>query len=121
MYIPTCKTQISTHGVLSFGEPFSHNVPELFPGESPDVQNGFLIAPFWDNISGDEGTSSYQIFSSDDIDTLTIENFNSVSGYINSVHGLGDFAGSWMLVANWNQVLPIDSFQSSGSDDIIEV
>ena len=58
-------------------------------------------------------------FSSSDSDMLTIENFNSVNSYVNSVHGQGDFAGAWMLVAYWNQVSPYDYFQSS--TDFMEV
>ena len=113
--------QVSTYGLLSFGEPYFNDTPEGFPGVSPYVQNGLLIAPFWDHIdiSNGSGIISYQTFSSSDSDTLTIENFNSVNSYINSVHGQGDFAGAWMLVAYWNQVSPYDYFQSS--TDFMEV
>ena len=72
------------------------------------MQNGLLIAPFWDDvdISGGGGTVSYHTFSSADSDPLTTDNFDLVNTYVNSVHGEGDFVGTWMLVAHWDQVSP---------------
>lgn len=94
---------------MSFGEAYSHWSPEIFPGVSASVQNGFLIAPFWDDvdISGGGGSVSYQTFlSNDSNDELTVINFNSVNSYVNSVHGDGNFTGAWMLVAYWDHVSP---------------
>lgn len=100
--------QVATNGLLSFGEAYSHYDPEPFPGTSTSVQNGHLIAPFWDDIdiSGGGGHVYYQTFSSDDSDSLTTTNLNAVNTYINSVHGDGSFEGTWMLVAHWDQVSP---------------
>ena len=80
------------------------------------MQNGLLIAPFWDDvdISGGGGSVSYQTFFSNDTDDLTATNFDAVNSYINSVHGDGSFDGLWMLVAYWDHVSPYPhgSFQS---------
>ena len=100
--------QVATNGLLSFSEAFSHWAPEPFPGVFTIVQNSLLIAPFWDDvdISGGGGSVSYQIFSSEDNDSLANTNLNAVNTYVNSVHGDGSFMGIWMLVAYWNQVSP---------------
>lgn len=109
--------QVATNGILSFGEAYNSYEPETFPGVSTGVQNGYLIAPFWDDvdISGGGGSVYYQTFSSEDTDNpLTNTNLNAVNSYINSVHGDNNFAGVWMLVAHWDQVSPYPhgSFQS---------
>ena len=120
------QIQIATNGILSFGEAYSHYTPEIFPGVSTSVQNGLLIAPFWDDvdISGGGGNVSYQTFSSSDEDVVTTDNLNTVNSYVNSMHGDGNFTGAWMLVASWDHVSPYPhgSFQSEiFFPDIFEV
>ena len=95
MYI----VQISTNGYFSFSEPFYEEVPEQFPGTTADVIALYLVAPFWDNIDlRRRGNIFYEVHSLDSSPSL----LSQVSHFVSD----GLFSGTWMLVAQWDQVHP---------------
>ena len=100
--------QIGNNGIFSFNEAYSHWSPELFPGTTSSVQNGHLIAPFWDDvdISGiDGGMIYYQVHTATGSNTTSLQLLSQVNNFINTVEN-GSFTGVWMLVAMWDKVHP---------------
>ena len=80
-------------------------MPSLFPGSN----NDYIVAPFWaDNDITHEGQISYE--SHQGTDLLT-----HVSFFIRQLLQT-DFSGTWMLVAEWEDVP-----QTSGSLIIVRL
>ena len=87
---------------------YSHWSPEVFPGTSSSVQNGYLVTPFWDDvdISGiDGGSIYYQVHTATGGNAPSLQLLDQVNSFINTVEG-DNFTGVWMLVAMWDQVHP---------------
>ena len=82
---------------MSFGRPFPHHSPHLFPATS--VYN-HVVAPFWtdNDITGGVGEVSYQVYNN----SLS-ESLSWVSTYISQQQQV-NFNGTWMLVAEWRDV-----------------
>lgn len=100
--------QIANNGIFSFNEAYSHFSPEIFPGFSSSVQNGHLIAPFWDDvdIGGiDGGSIYYQVHTTTGGNVPSQQLLDQVNSFINTVEN-SNFVGVWMLVAMWDQVHP---------------
>lgn len=97
-------TQVSTNGVISFGQSFIYHTPTEFPSDTPEIYTSYVLAPFWaDADLRILGRAFYEVH------TNRTERERSqleyVSGFItrqmNEV-----FNGTWMLVAFWDEVHP---------------
>ena len=85
--------QVGTNGYFSFGQGLTIAQPLLYP-------NGpaFTVAPFWaDNDIREEGEISYEVHSSGS------PLISEVNSFIRSRQGV-EFAGTWMVIAEWFQV-----------------
>ena len=90
------QTQVSTNGILSFGQAFTFHYPEHFPGSS---SSSYLVAPFWadNDITNGQGQVSYEVH---DIPT---EGMEWVGTFV-SQQEQTSFSPSWMMVAEWKEV-----------------
>ena len=82
-------------------------MPYLFPSEFTFISSAFLLAPFWSDIdisSPGRGSIKYEVHSGSDDSFLSQVN-SFVSNYTGS-----EFAGTWMLIAYWDQVPQFPSF-----------
>lgn len=70
----------------------------MFPGSRPDVSDVYVVAPFWSDVDVSHGYGGvfYCVFTDGD-------ELDSVSNFLTNQTGSG-FSGTWMLVAQWNQV-----------------
>ena len=72
-------------------------IHEEYPGITP------FLAPYWiDNDPSVAGLVSYEVFSGDSTQ------LNEVSDYISQSQCV-QFSGTWMLVAEWDDVPPIST------------
>ena len=87
--------QVSTNGFFSFDREVSFTNPQLF---SPSFSDAALVAPFWadNDISNRVGAISYEVHSSG-------SPISRVSTFISQQQQV-QFSGSWMLLAEWNNV-----------------
>ena len=100
--------QIDNNGIFSFNEAYSHWSPEIFPGTTSSVQNGYLVTPFWDDvdIGGlDGGSIYYQVHIASGGNPASVQLINQVNDFIQTVRD-DNFTGVWMLVTMWDHVHP---------------
>ena len=92
------KTQIGANGFFTFGVAGNHCCPSLFPGDPPWQ---YTVAPFATDVS---------IISGDGVVSYEVHTLSSDSELLSEVNkllrqrGRIQFAGTWMLVANWKNV-----------------
>ena len=87
--------QVCANGVISFRRAVTSHQSFLFPSS-----DNFVVSPFWaDNDIRLAGEVSYEVHSG--ADSL----LNGVSTFIRSYEE-NEFIGTWMLLAEWNQVHP---------------
>ena len=105
--------QVGTNGIISFGSGFYEWNSELFPGLEADVSNVYLAAPFWSDVDISSGFGSifYEILSAGDDRSEDL--LASVSDFITNQTDR-QFSGSWMMVAQWNEV---PEFSFFGAND----
>ena len=90
--------QVATNGYISFGQ----RVTSL---ESPSLFNEFstpnyIIAPYWSDIdTRSAGSVSYELHTN----TTSPSLLHRVSKFIRQ-REQNSFAGTWMLVADWNSI-----------------
>lgn len=99
--------QVGTNGVLSFREPFTPFTPILFPSESANIFNSYVLAPFWSDVDNSVGTGRifYEVHRRANSNTNSNFLLEQVSDFISNYTG-DDFSGTWMLVAQWDHVHP---------------
>ena len=93
--------QVVSNGYFSFGSvPHIASRPVPF---SPTYYPTYLVAPFWTDIDTSSGGGQifYEVF--DGAVSSSTTNLNLVSVFVSQVMDT-DFAGSWMLVAEWSKV-----------------
>ena len=91
------QLQVCTNGLFSFGTPQPICCPSLFTSTSP-IQP--VIAPFWADINVNSGGFIlYEIHTNSTSSALLTQ----VNEFIQTQHQ-NNFAGTWMLVAEWNNV-----------------
>ena len=85
--------------------PFTQFVPELFP-----IESLYLVAPFWADvdIQGGVGDISYQVYSTGS-PLLDI-----VNAFISDERNR-NYAGHWMVVAEWSGVSTFESSLNEAS------
>ncbi|CAI8033001.1 Low-density lipoprotein receptor-related protein 6, partial [Geodia barretti] len=113
---------IANNGIFSFNEEYAHWSPELFPGTSSSVVNGYLVTPFWDDVDisrPDGGSIYYQVHDAAGNNSGSIALLGQVNDFIQASVENSSFSGVWMLVAMWDQVLPYFGF--SDDDDVDEM
>ena len=94
--------------MISFQQPFTHHIPYSFPSEFTFISSAFLLAPFWSDVDiRQHGSIKYEIHN-DSSDSL----LSKVNNFISNSTGI-EFAGTWMLVAEWNQVPPFPGFSAT--------
>lgn len=87
--------KVSSNGLFSFGRSVEFFSPVLFPNSS---SYRYIIAPFWaDHDPRPTGQISYEVHSSN------TELLSVVNRFIRQ-QAATNFEGSWMLVAEWNNV-----------------
>ena len=87
--------QVSSNGLLSFGRSETYSNPVLFPNSS---SYSFLVAPFWaDHDPRPAGQISYEVHNTNTPTLL------SINRYIRQTME-PSFQGTWMIVAEWNDV-----------------
>lgn len=93
--------QVSTNGLISFGEGSSNADPELFPTSTPDVFWSYIIAPFWADFSTTTGgLVSWEIHNT----SLSSDLIAQVNQLIQVEYGDEDFSGTWMMVGFWEDI-----------------
>lgn len=105
--------QITSNGLISFGQQFPNFGATLFPNENDiTVFTAYLAAPYWSDIDyrtlGDVWYETYATGQSSTSNTL----LERVSNLVRSEQNVPTFQGTWMLVATWNSTVP---FAGSGS------
>ena len=87
--------QVSSNGFFSFGGAVPYTTPQLF---SSTFSDAYLVAPYWasNDISNRVGNISYEVHSSTDY-VIQVSTFISQQQQV-------QFNGSWMLLAEWNNV-----------------
>ena len=94
---------MSTNGLISFGRIVSNSDPVLFPSTAAIIAQSYIVAPFWADFDTTTGGSV----------TWWIEEASSsaaigaVSEFIQQEYGSADFSATWMLVAYWEDILPV--------------
>ena len=92
---------MSTNGLISLGRSFEESTPDVFPSDDPDIFWRYLIAPFWADLNSiHSGSVSYAIYTRENSSSL----LNDVNQLIQTEANDGDFAGEWMLVADWKDL-----------------
>ena len=98
--------QISTHGLISFGGPFTNYTPSQFPISVK------VVTPYWDDIDlRQKGLFLYAALiqgkNSHLSNSLAI--FDTVNGYITDtvLKGASVFQASWILAVRWIDTCPI--------------
>ena len=100
IFMAITSPQVGANGIISFGAGWTSRLPQLFPTNNNITQYGYVVAPFWsDNDLTLAGNITYQVeeFSSDQL--------TSASAFITDTTNT-NFSGTWMLVAQWNDVHP---------------
>ena len=93
--------QIGTNGIISFQQPFFHHLPYLFPSEFTYISSAFVLAPFWSDVDITyAGSIKYEVHNHSNNSFLS-----QVSTFISNYTG-SEFEGTWLLVAQWEQVPP---------------
>ena len=99
---------MATNGIISLQQPFTHHVPYSFPSEFTFISSAFLLAPFWSDVDiRQHGSVKYEIHSGSSNSLLSQVN-NFISNYTET-----EFCGTWMLVAEWNQVPQYPGFSAT--------
>jgi len=98
IHVITFPLQVSSNGILFFGNQTTPCCPSPFPG-SHDLD--CIVAPYWTNISlsGGIGTVSYEIHTPTSSPAL----LSAVHSFIHQKEH-NKFAGTWMLVTEWRDV-----------------
>ena len=99
------ELQISSNGLISFGDSYLEYIRRLFP------INEKVIAPYWDDIDlTGRGSIHYDSFN-----TLNgSEVLRNVSAFINSVYRTPNmFEASSAVVVYWRDTCPIDDWLCS--------
>lgn len=97
-------SQISTNGIISFGEPFYVLPPSLFPGTASTVAGSYLVSPFWADVDITlKGGIHYEIHPGNTAASSTV--LTTVSDFVSEREGVV-FEGTWMLVVTWESVPP---------------
>ena len=77
-----------------------------------------MVAPYWtDNDIHREGNVSYEVFQIQTTGAYGDQLLDDVSKYIRERNTSSDFAGSFMILAEWESVHPYPHGASSASDD----
>ncbi len=122
----TTAAYVNENGVISFDEPWRFSYPNRFPTNYFHSRQSMVIAPFWsDNDIRREGTVRYFTFctisnkaecthqnKSTPSYQESVRIMNTVNEYIQTTRD-SDFDGSWLLIAQWDQVHP----SPHGDDD----
>lgn len=104
--------QIGDNGVISFGTPFFLFIPEAFPGSI----NIDVVAPYWsDNDIRREGSVKYEVLQAgnslrEDMLLATVSDFIT-----ETLGNMTTFKGSYMILAEWNNVHSFPHGSSSSS------
>ena len=103
--------QVCTNGYISFGNTETSFSPSIFPDTDNTIPG---VAPFWEDFNVNRGGSiSYEIHTVSTSPAL----LSQVNLFIRSQQQNG-FAGSWMLVAEWDSVHPFGSSSLVSPDNV---
>ena len=108
--------QVSTNGLISFGEVFSFFNPVLFSNDSTSfITASFVVAPYWADIDNSvTGEIWYETHTAGGENSTESELLlEKVSAFIREQQGQPTFNGSWMLVATWNESFPFSPSQNT--------
>ena len=99
--------QISSNGIISFGNEFPYFGATLFPNpNNPTVFNSYVAAPYWSDIDGRIfGEVWYETHTSGQ-GSMSDSMLERVSNLVRSEENLSSFQGTWMVVATWNGSVP---------------
>ena len=98
--------QVGTNGIFSFSVPFYSAFATAFPGTSTTVSRAYLVAPYWDDVDIRlAGNISYEVHSRSDNNPGSNQLLDDVSNFVERSTGQS-FQGTWMLVAEWEEVHP---------------
>ena len=91
--------------MISFSRPFYNSNPSPFPGNY-NLRRFYVVAPYWaDHDTRRGGSVLYETFqrgqSSNDNSIL-----NNVNRYLRVNNVTGDFTGTFMILAKWENVHP---------------
>ena len=87
---------MTINGFFSFGRLYTSSLPSLFPGSNNDYR--YIVSPFWTDNNILYGREiSYEVH------TPSTGLLSHVSIYIRQLLDT-DFVGTWMLVAEWEDV-----------------
>ena len=105
--------QVSSNGIISFGNEFPHFGATLLPNiNNPTVYNSYIAAPYWSDIDGRVfGEVWYETHVAGQ-STTSNSLLERVSSLVRSERNLSSFQGTWMVVATWNGSVP---FAGSGT------
>ena len=108
LYLTIINTlQISTNGLISFGQHFPNFAATLFPNEGDStVFTAFVAAPYWGDIDNRNlGEIWYETHTSGQ-GSMSDSMLDRVSNLVRSEQNLSSFQGTWMVVATWNGSVP---------------
>ena len=90
--------QISSNGFFTFDSEVTYSTPQIFSTTFPPA---YMVAPFWANndLPNRIGSISYEVHNHE----ISSNYISSVSAYISQQQQVR-FNGSWMLLAEWNNV-----------------
>ena len=89
--------------MISFSEPIYALITAPFPDGAPGA---YVVAPYWDDVDlRRAGNISYEVHSRSGNNPGSNQLLDEVSGFVENSTGQS-FQGSWMLVAEWENVHP---------------
>ncbi|XP_003389333.1 PREDICTED: mucin-like protein [Amphimedon queenslandica] len=96
------KAYVSANGVISFEKPIKCGDASPFPTNLTNVENGFIVAPYWsDSDIRSTGSVCYEVH--DDINSSPL--MRTVSDIVHKLTGTS-YNGYWLMVAQWRNVHP---------------
>jgi len=96
--------QVSTNGIISFGEEFTQVTNTLFPSTLANVHYSYAIAPYWADIDARFQGEVWLETHIRDQDRTSADLLDMVSEFVRSQTANTGFTGDWMMVAKWDAV-----------------
>ena len=99
--------QVSTNGVVSFGEEFTYPSSVLFPSSTvAGIHFSYVLAPYWSDIDTRQRGEVWYETHIRNQNSTSDELLNRVSSFVNNQTNASRFEGTSMIVATWDSVPP---------------
>ena len=94
---------MSTNGLISFGREVTNSDAVLFPSDTTQVSESYILAPFWADFNTNTGGSVFWWIEEAPSSSHVIP----VTTFIQEEYGDSDFSATWVLVASWEDLTPV--------------